>query len=247
MVFALILIKYLKINMYKNIKDFENAITEGLITTYNINTATHLLRKWFDELTKDFNIEILDNDTFKITIKDKISTSLFQTLIADINNMGYFPSIIELENENNLINKFKYDFDKINNIIMSKNIIQMILICEKKFDDIVNITFPIYHICKSQNITKILKIGLCPKTKNRIGSHPERIYFCLHVDNCINLIKKFDLNDIINKQPEQLYTILEINIPNSKKIIFRKDPNMIDNGIYTYENISSEYIKIKYI
>jgi hypothetical protein len=197
-------------------------------------------------LTDDFKIEILNNDTFKITIISKISTSLFGLIIKDINNMGYFPSLIDLENENNLINRFKYDFDKINNIIMSRNIIQMILICEKKFDDIIEITHPIYHICRKQNVEKILRIGLCPKTKSRISSHPDRIYFCLNVKNCDDLIRKFNLNDLIKHQPEQNYDILEIDIPKSHNIIFRKDPNMIENGIYTYENIPKKYIT-KYV
>jgi len=231
--------------MYKNIKEFEKAINEGLIRTYNISTTIHILNMWYNELTKDFKIEILDNDTFEIIIKDKITTKLFELLIKDINNMGYFPSLVYLENENNNINRFKYDFDNINNILMSKNIIQIKLICEKKFDDIVKITQPIYHICKQQNIEKIFKIGLCPKTKNRVSSHPDRIYFCLNIEKCIDLIEKFDLNDLIQKKPLQNYIILEINISKSKNIIFRKDPNMIDGGLYTYDNIPSEYIKIK--
>lgn len=231
--------------MYKNIKDFQQAINEGLIQTYNIRTTTHLLSRWYNELTDNFVIEILNNDTFKITIKSKISTSLFSLLIKDVNSMGYFPSLIDLENENKMINRFKYNFDKINNIIMSKNIIQMILICEKKFDDIVEITSPIYHICRKQNVEKILRIGLCPRTKSRISSHPDRIYFCLNVESCIELIKKFKLNDLIKNQPEQNYEILEVDIPKSEKIIFRKDPNMIENGIYTYENISKKYISEK--
>jgi hypothetical protein len=238
--------------IYKNIKKFVDAINEGLIRTHDINTSISILNKWYISMTNYFNIEILSNDTFEITIKGKISTSLFSSLIKDINNLGYFPSLVYLENENNIINQFKYDFDKINNILMSKNIIKLIIICEKKFDDEIFVSSVIYHVCKEQNIQKIIKNGLCPRAKNRIGTHPERIYFCLNIESCEDLIDKFKINDNIKKSPEQKYHILKIDIPEliidfekqNKKIIFRKDPNMDKNGIYTYDNIPGKYIKL---
>ena len=236
--------------MYKNIEDFVDAINEGLIHTYDMKTSIGILKKWYNSMTNYFNVEILSNDTFEITIKDKISTSLFNILIRDINSFGYFPSFVYLENENNMTNQLKYDFDKIDNILMSINIIKLVLICEKKFDDESLISNIIYHVCKKQNILKILKKGLCPRTKNRISAHPERVYFCLDIECCGKLINRFNLNDKIKNLPIQNYKILEINIPDlildfkkiNKKIIFRKDPNMNMDAVYTYDNIPKKYI-----
>ena len=238
--------------IYKNIENFVDAINEGLIHTYNINTSTSILKKWYNSMTKYFNIEILSNDTFEITVTDKISTTLFRVLIRDINNLGYFPSIVYLENEHNMINQFKYDFDKINNILMSKNIIKLIISCEKKFDDEILILNTVFHVCKERNISKIFRNGLSPRSKNRVSTHPERIYFCLDIESCEDLIDKFKINDNIKNLPEQKYNILKINIPDlisdlkkhNKEIIFRKDPNMNKNGVYTYDNIPKEYIKL---
>lgn len=231
--------------IYKNIKDFEKALYEGLISTHNITTSVQILSNWYEVMTKNFNIIILDNDTFKIEIEDKITTSLFEILIKDINNLGYFPSLIYLKNEQNMTNRFKYDFDKINNIIMSKNIIGIILICEKKFDNIVEISNVIYHVCKEQNIQKILKIGLCPKRKSRISDHPERIYFCLNIQTCNDLINRFKKNDLLNNLPEQKYKILEIDTSKLKDVVFRNDPNLNKYGVYTYDNIPKLYIQLK--
>jgi len=241
--------------IYKNIIDFENAIYEGLIRTHNIESSIQMLKYWYESMTKYFKIELLNDDEFKIIIKDKISTTLFYILIRDINNLGYFPSLIYLENDKNMINRFKYDYDQINNIIMSKKIIGIDIVCEKKFDDEVkNIRLnKIYHVCKEQNIEKILKIGLYSKSKKRISNHPDRIYLCTDIQCCDDLIKRFKMNDLINELPEQRYKILEIDISklksdfleSNKEIIFRKDPNMTKNGIYTYDNIPPKYIKIK--
>lgn len=238
--------------IYKDINEFTNAINEGLIHTHDINTSISILKKWYTSMTNYCDIQLLDNDTFEIVIKDKISTSLFSTLIRDINNLGYFPSIVYLMNEKNMENRFNYDFNIINNILMSLNIITMKMTCEKKFDDDVKIFKIIYHICKEQNLLKILENGLSPRSKNRIGSHPDRVYFCLDINSCDNLINRFKINDNFKNLPEQIYKILEINIPKlnkdyhekNKKIIFRKDPNIID-GIYTYDNIPKKYISIK--
>ena len=231
--------------IYKNIENFIDSINEGLIRTYDMNTSVSILKKWYNSMTNYFNISILNNDTFEITIIDKISTSLFSILIRDVNNLGYFPSVVYLVNENNMTNKFNYDFDKINNIIMSKNIIKLILVCEKKFDDEVIISDIIYHVCKEQNISKILKNGLSPRSKNRISTHPERVYFCLDIESCEDLIDRFKINDKIKNLPEQNYKILEIDIPDlDRKIIFRKDPNMSKDGIYTYNNIPNKIIKL---
>jgi len=238
--------------IYKKIEDFESAICEGLIHTHNIESSVHMLSNWYEVMTKYFHIDILDNDTFKIIIKDIITTSLFKVLIRDINNLGYFSSLIYLENDGNMINRFEYNYDKINNIIMSKNIIGIEIICEKKFDDEIKILNKLYHVCRKQSIEKILKNGLCPKSKKRISNHPERIYFCLDIQSCEDLINRFEMNDTIKKLPEQKYKILEIDIPKlksdyfeiNKEIIFRKDPNMNKNGIYTYDNIPKEYVKI---
>ena len=239
--------------IYKNIEDFEQAICEGLIHTTDINTSASILRKWYESMTDYFKIKILNNDTFEIKIKNSITTSLFEILIRDINNLGYFPSLIRLINKNDMKYPFKYDYDKINNIIMSKKIIGIEIICEKKFDDEVKISNKIYHVCKEQNIKKILEIGLYPKSKNRIVYHPDRIYFCLDIQSCVDLINRFKINDTIKNLPEQRYNILEIDIPKlksdffelNKEIIFRKDPNLNMNGIYTYDNIPNQYIKIK--
>jgi hypothetical protein len=239
--------------IYKNIIDFENAIYEGLIRTHNIESSIQMLKYWYESMTKYFKIELLNDDEFKIIIKDKISTSLFDILIRDINNLGYFPSLIYLENDKNMINRFKYNYDKINNIIMSKNIIGIDIICEKKFDDEVKILNKMYyHVCREQNIERIFKIGLYSKSKKRISNHPDRIYLCIDFQCCEDLIKRFRMNDLINEIPEQRYRILEIDISKlkldfselNKEIIFRKDPNMSKNAIYTYDNIPPKYIKI---
>ena len=237
--------------IYKELYDLEGAICEGLIRTHNIESSVNFLDRWYSFSVKDFHIRILDNGTFEIKIKDHIRISLWEILVRDINNLGYFPSVVYLTNDNNMINKFKYDYDKINRILSSKKIIEIQIVCEKKFDDEIIIKDKIYHVCKENNLTKIMNIGLCPRSKKRLGDHPNRIYFCLSIENSHNLIKTFKNNDYMNGE-EKNYSIIEINIPQINedcknkigKILFRQDPNMMIDGVYTYDNIHEKYLKL---
>ena len=100
----------------------------------------------------------------------------------------------------------------------------------------------LYHVTPSISVPKILKIGLCPRTKNKTSSHPDRVFLTKDEDDAIFLAKKFrKLNDKYKNS-----TILEVNFAaacdNDTSIRLFQDVNFVF-GVFTLSNIPPKYIK----
>lgn len=97
----------------------------------------------------------------------------------------------------------------------------------------------VYHITDEKYLDKIKKIGLIPKSKNKLTKHPDRIYL---------LLKKSTIDDLLDNPDFDLDNpvILTINIKDFKnKYKIYPDPNT-ENGAFTLNNIPPTLIeKIK--
>lgn len=103
----------------------------------------------------------------------------------------------------------------------------------------------LYHLTNNYYIDKILKIGLTPKTKNKIEKHPDRVYVTKKKnmsDKFIKQMYKFMTNHK-NKPISKLY-ILKIDLSKCEDKRFFWDPSA-PNGMFTYENISPQCISIE--
>ena len=107
---------------------------------------------------------------------------------------------------------------------------------EKKYDEVMNIPKLIYHITDAKYLDKIKHIGLTPKTKSKLSSHPERIYAALDKEDTLNLWKRMKI--FIPKEKDILLTIDTEKLNNT----FYNDPNFQNKGVYTYNNISPQSI-----
>ena len=99
----------------------------------------------------------------------------------------------------------------------------------------------LYHACDGSVIEKIKKLGLSPKTNNKIEVHPDRVYFCTTVE-CVKSLtnnKRFT-----KKTVSDTVYLLTIDMDNlDHNIDFYTDPSHKD-AIYTNQNISPRNIKI---
>ena len=106
----------------------------------------------------------------------------------------------------------------------------------------------LYHLTPENKVNKILKNGLVPKAQNKLGEHPDRIYFFLQKDLTLNY--KFYADDFWasghkNTPRDVKYTLLKIDTKkcrNDFKIY--GDPNMI-RGVWTFNNVPPEAITIE--
>jgi hypothetical protein len=164
-----------------------------------------------------FYIHDYDNNGVKCVAIDMPKNDGFQKRINKAMNLcGYFESIRASMD----------DFDRVH--------------YEPKFEDEeVEIGDVLYHLTHHSNKDKILRIGLCPYSKNNVFSYPSRIYFFkgdIPREELENAAKALDIYS--NRDfDDGIYSILKIDVnslPNN--ISFFTDPNH-KYGLYTLSNI----------
>ena len=90
---------------------------------------------------------------------------------------------------------------------------------------------------------KILKNGLCPKSKNKIGTHDNRIYVCVDPKHCYDLIEIFKFINHDIKNVDKKWIIYKIDT-DRLDINLYDDPNFKDKGFYLLNNVPPESITI---
>lgn len=102
------------------------------------------------------------------------------------------------------------------------------------FQQKINIKKGYYHITPSIYLSKIKKVGLCPKHKDKMFQYPDRIYLFGNKED-------FELKSEMlhayetNKEYKGEYSCLRID-PTKCDVKIYDDPNM-DGGYYTTDNI----------
>lgn len=241
-------------------KDYILSINEGLIKTYPSKVVSNALSNYLLDLNIFFDIETLeDKFLLKLNFFNSIPASnlddLFNIIdIVVINNGGWFPSSMNIENVWGMKNILKYD---LSNLYLNHRVYNKVeILYESKFDKKVKIIpNELYHLSIYEYRKKILKYGLCPKSKDKLSSHLDRIYLCGDVNDCKALINRMNLyyNDeksfnIYNKEKRKfnkntIPIIFKIDNTNSCIKTLYKDPNY-DRGYYTLDNIPPNKISI---
>jgi hypothetical protein len=218
---------YLDMLLYDN-----SLLYEGLIYTHTIGSTCGSLH--------NHNIKTTKVDKEKNTIEIKVNKKTdFKKLFVLINNLGWFISQIKKKYfEDKRIFGIKYSSTNLQLILNDEDVEEIFFILEAKFDIEVDITRYkyIYHLSNSDYLPKIKRNGLIPKSKDITAHHPERLYFYLNKDDIKYLIPK--LTTDIKKA---IIITFETNNLLSN-IRFFKDPNFLDKGVYTLDNISYDYI-----
>lgn len=239
------------INIYRL---FENLIlsdiklNEGLIMTHDLYESVEIINNF------------LGFDGYSTVNKNKIEVEIdtvkFENvieLLTILNNLGYYTAVLEIK-INNRVHKFTLNKLKDNNKF-NKNTFDTFehikIILEPKYDTKHKLNSDIiYHVTEERYLNRIIKNGLIAKSKNNKTDHPERIYFTYNIEDSKQYIKSkkqhYLYNDRKLRKSDKYYDtnfiILEVIIPDN--LIFYKDPNFKDKGIYTYDNIVPKNIKV---
>jgi len=204
-------------------------INEGLIKSVSTNTILNMLTKLFNDDVKikfdENNITITDNNQ---QIK-KVADKFFNLLnVAGWYINYYYLNNIDYNNPLNISNFHGLEYD-----VILINLVKKFDI-EKK-DGIPEI---LYHVTFEENLEKIEKLGLVPKSKSKIEYHKKRIYIMDDYDEAQNFA------DILEYDYNRDIAVLEINTKLLKRIRLYYDPtyyvgtdNIEFNAFYTYDNI----------
>lgn len=225
------------LNFINEEKIFFNKLKEGLIKTYPIKNFEDYLYKW-----KNKNIEhefYIDSERSLVEIKflNYVSSDIIKYYISISQVYGYFPSSFRIYRKKGMTIEDNWSYIEFLNKQNKYNdtLASVVVRFESKFDEEIQTPKIIYHVTPSSNVEKILRIGLIPK--NNKSTHPERIYFSTSLDDIKKLKTQFEYENYnVN------YSILEIIPTNDIKLM--KDPNINDNGVYCYCNITPKNIKL---
>jgi len=212
-------------------EEYELNLKEGLIKTTNIGKTLNLLEKKY---SSKFIFTRSKNSFYIKTFSTNID-ALLNVIIKDANTLGWFPSFMETEEYTGQWDKKYFKEGEIK------------LRFEAKFDEEVveNIPSILYHITPTQNVNKILNIGLVPKSRSKASYHPDRVYLSKDLEDIEDLGEMF-----YQKTGIKNWTILKIDtnmVPGGYLRLYT-DPNYSKEAYYTLNNIPPQAIeKIKEI
>lgn len=222
----------------------EYNIYETLDRTHSVDTTINLMSRWFlcsDESGHN-HCQFSKSDEEKSIkfVTDFIIDEKLKKLLESMNNLGWEPSHFMYGNDD-----YKFDEEHyLDSIKKFKNWISLYF--EAKYNVELsgdNLPNEMYHLTSKRHLDKIQKIGLAPKSKEKIAKHSERIYLA----NSLDGIKALLNNDKF--YPGEIgFVVLSINIGELLKrrvIKFFEDPMFSDYGVYTYENIPPQFISIE--
>jgi hypothetical protein len=243
-------------------ENFQTKIDEGLITTYKIDKTIKDISKLISSYNIDFKINNLEN-FFELELYsvNKIPNfeKIFDIILYSIyNQYGWFPS------KSKLIGIFgnsrEYKFNKNNILYNLKNLQDVIITFEAKFDEIINdIPEKLYHLSILHYSKDIEQKGLICKGKSKLTRHDYdgRIYLCKTIEDCKHLIPKMkffyeeEKYDIIknpnnpkgkyNKNTKWVIYEIDTKLAGINKLY--QDPNYL-NGYYYLNNINKNSIKL---
>ena len=143
----------------------------------------------------------------------------------------------KIQKEFNSVLNF-YNFKCIRKNIADRNRITVTL--EAVYGDKIDINVSdriFYHTTPSRNVEKILRQGLVPKDRGKLGlNRPDRIYLSLYIDKLL-------LSEL-SRDSQCDYSVLKIDLRNKPDIAIYKDPYCEENGYYCTDNIPPTCISI---
>jgi len=215
-------------------------LCEGLMRSVSPESLQNHLNRWTISKGK-FTSKIID-DKIHLTITDNLNEKDIKNLLMWINNLGWFvDSFLFVK-----INPTWEKFDEKNFVEKySNNTIGIFLELKAKYDKEhthIEITNDFYHVTPTKHESKILKMGLVPKAKHKIGTHPDRIYLTKRIVDASALADIFS-----NIDNENQYTIFKVDVTSAKErnenLKLFNDPDL-SGGLYTLSNIPPQFLKI---
>lgn len=205
-------------------------ICEGLINTTEVEQTRKILKRLgYDSFISAEHYD--SGDVFGVTLKKASEILDARRLIQRCDSLGWYCANIDFAgqflkfSEKALVKVYDSDLDY-----------PVTLFFEAKFDRVAsNISkenqIKLYHITDKRHLTKIKKIGLSPRSGEKLSSHPERIYLCNNYDDALEMKAMLLDGNYINNP-----ILITLSLDKSK-YTFRNDPNYFNQGVYTTQNI----------
>lgn len=215
----------------------EQYLYEGLEITHTAESTLDFLGRWISSKC-EYGVGV--NNRIHIDVSH-IFEEEWNKILKFMNNMGWTPSAYNRDLSSHRYIK-KYNTPE---FLEDNKIYPFIRVF---FDAKYNIEIPqhelpneLYHLTSAKYFEKIMKIGLAPKSKEKMATHSYRIYLAYDKQGINILLKhpKFYPDD-------KEFVILSVDmkmLKNRKQIRFFQDPEFMDYGVYTYENIPPEFLK----
>jgi len=217
----------------------QSLIKEGLIITTHPQRVVLYLTDWFSNEKNDFTVADVGIIQWRVK-KDEIRKKI-ENIIVILNNFGWY--ISSYRNVFDFRNSVEFkNVDSIMNALLESSV-GLSIYARPKFDvELAESALPdkAYHITPLRFKDKILKIGLVPRTKNKIGAHPERVYLVYKLEDLQMLISsdKFYPGEVD-------FIIFEIDVKgliSRRKVTFLEDSAFPNKAFYTHENIPPNFI-----
>ena len=230
---------------------YQQYLKEGLIKTSDIDTTINRSPIFLNPLKIFYSIKKNSNNTIILSIDhlNKIQdiSGVFDCIESYFTNInGWFPSSMVITNLSNMANTLIYNRGYLSDKISYFKSIDITF--ESKFDIKKDIPKKLYHLTIKHFQNQIQKSGLFPKNKSKLTMHPDRIYLCQNVNDCISLIPQMKMfyksqkwNNTKNNVDDK-WVIYEIGTTNLDVEVFM-DPNY-KNGLYVLGNIPPNNIKL---
>lgn len=225
----------------------------------NETLKTHDIDLTISDIEYNLSIHRYKFEIFKVenTIKLKLIDFKYIKGIGDlfnildslfINRHGWFPSKMEITNFAGMKNKFRYSELILIDPIKNQYYDEVLLTYEPKYDIEEEVPDKLYHLSIKEFDKRISKIGLVPKSGNKLSKHLDRIYVCSDINSCKYLIPQMKLlyNELkVSNRENKINTnwiIYEIDTKDLNLKLF-KDPNY-KLGYYLIDNIPTHKLKI---
>lgn len=220
------------------------SLYEGLTYTHDVESSAELLNRYASNYNMVFSVVNNEqNIRLEIYKGERLDVNVFDKAILTANNLGWYPTYFkESDWLSNAINYNREDFLKV--VGDSEN--KIYLFFDAKYDaEILKSALPdkAYHITPKIFLPRIQKVGLVPKSKEKFGKQPGRIY----------LLNGKEGGEILTRHEKfypkvEDFVLLSIDVKTLSKernTRFFVDPAFDDYGFYTYENIPPNYIHLE--
>jgi len=176
-----------------NFMEESNRLTEGLISSVDIDKSVELLNKRFPSQLN--HIESYNDESITIYIEsDDIEIETVLEVFKFLNTLGWY--LIGISDNDDGYDSTSYNMPKDikNKPIQSKDELLKVLnksydgeyqfVFEKKYvEQVKDLPKYLYHVSRIRNRESILSKGLLPKSKQKIFSHDKRVYLILPEDD----------------------------------------------------------------
>lgn len=222
-----------------------NKIYEGLITSYPHTVVISQMKKI---VGTGGTVGLYNDETvIRVILRQQVTEQTIQQLLHFAETAGWVfaSSVIAARNYDDDHRDYK-DPTTIIKAVQSLSKPTVTLIFEAKFSTEISSTITkkykfLYHATPAQNVDKILKVGLTPKTRNKIANHPERIYLATTYEDLINELIPH-LQQVTGIKQWAIFEI-DTKIFESNTMRLFKDP-AYPLGVFTLTNIPPFHLKL---